>query len=484
MSLDYVTLDLLRQSHPAWRLLRSDHAPLVVSFLQRVFIAPNVRVMAQADLAESLEDELFALRERLGTEAFPKSALDYLNDWAANDKGWLRKFYRQGSDELHFDLTPATEKAIAWLGTLTERAFVGTESRLLTLFELLKQMSEGSETDPQTRIAELQKRRDEIDSEIARVLGGDIPLLDDTALKDRFQQFMALARELLTDFREVEHNFRGLDRRVRERIALWEGAKGALLEEIMGERDAIADSDQGRSFRAFWDFLMSSSRQEELTALLERVLTLPPVAELKPDVRTHRVHYDWLEAGEHTQRTVAQLSQQLRRFLDDQAWLENRRIMDILHGIEAKALVLRDSPPVGEEMTIAYAAADIELLMERPLHTPAIKPLIADMTLESGDADVDAAALFSQVVIDKTSLARHIRHALQDRSQITLRELCEMKPLQQGLAELVAYLQLAGDMFKTVVDEQIADVIVWQGIGQGGQKHARQARLPRVIFVR
>jgi hypothetical protein len=36
------------------------------------------------------------------------------------------------------------------------------------------------------------------------------------------------------------------------------------------------------------------------------------------------VHHDWLEAGEHTQRTVAQLSQQLRRFLDDRAFLENR----------------------------------------------------------------------------------------------------------------------------------------------------------------
>jgi len=78
------------------------------------------------------------------------------------------------------------------LGTLTERSFVGTESRLLTLFELLKQMSEGSETDPETRIAELHKRRDEIDAEIGRITAGDLPLLDDTAVKDRFQQFIGL----------------------------------------------------------------------------------------------------------------------------------------------------------------------------------------------------------------------------------------------------------------------------------------------------
>jgi len=483
LNLDYTTLDQLRQNHPAWRLLNSPHAPLVASFLQRVFIAPNVRVMGQADLAEALEDELFALRERLGAETFPKPALDYLNDWAAADKGWLRKFYSHGSDEPHFDLTPSTEKAIAWLKTLAERNFVGTESRLLTLFELLKQMSEGSETDPETRIAELHKRRDEIDAEIARVLAGDIPLLDDTGLKDRFQQFIQLARELLTDFREVEHNFRGLDRRVRERIALWEGSKGALLEDIMGERDAIADSDQGRSFRAFWDFLMSSRRQEELSALLERVLSLPPVAELKPDARTRRVHYDWLEAGEHTQRTVAQLSQQLRRFLDDQAWLENRRIMDILHGIEAKALALRESPP-GMVMNIADTAADLELPMERPLYTPIIKPLIADTELESGDADIDATALYSQIVIDKAQLSRHIRHALQDRSQVTLHELCELQPLQHGLAELVAYLQLAGDTFKTVVDEDTVDTVAWTRTGTDGLEYMKKARLPRVIFMR
>ena len=484
MTLEFATLDNLRTHHPAWRLLRSDHAALVASFLQRVFVAPNVRVMAAADLAEALEDELYALRLRRGGDAFPKHGLDYLNDWAAPDKGWLRKFYRPGTDEAQFDLTPATEKAIAWLAQLSERQFVGTESRLLTLFDLLKQMSEGSEADPAKRIAELHKKRAEVDAEIARVMAGDVPLLDDTALKDRFQQFTQGARELLTDFREVEHNFRQLDRRVRERIALWEGSKGALLADIMGERDAIADSDQGKSFRAFWDFLLSSSRQEELTVLLDRVLALPAVADLKPDTRTRRVHYDWMEAGEHTQRTVAQLSQQLRRFLDDQAWLENRRIMDILHGIESKALALRDFPPPGAVMTMAEPCADIELAMERPMFTPAMRSVIADLAVQAGDQDIDPAALFDQVVVDKAQITRHIRHALQDRGQITLSELVATQPLQQGLAELVAYLQLGSEIFSTAVDEDTMEPIQWRAATADGVALTRRARLPRVIFMR
>jgi len=480
MALDYATLELLRQNHPAWRLLCAHHAPLVAGFLHRVFIVPNMRNLSQADLVEALEDELFALREQLGGDAFPGTAQNYLNDWAENEKGWLRKFYPAGTDEPHFDLTPATEKALAWLEGLTERAFVGTESRLLTLFELLRQMSEGSQTDPEVRIAELQKRRSDIDAEIARILAGDIPLLDDTGLKDRFQQFLQLARELLTDFREVEHNFRTLDRRVRERIALWEGAKGALLEEIMGERDAIADSDQGKSFRAFWDFLMSQSRQEELSRLLEQVLSLPPILAMRPETRLQRVHYDWLEAGEHTQRTVAKLSEQLRRFLDDQAWLENRRIMDILHSIENHALALREEAPKGDFMPLAETSATVELPLERPLYQPPLKPLIAKMALDEGDADVDTAALYAQVVVDRAELARNIRQELQGRSQISLAEVVTRHPLRNGLAELVAYLQLAGEWPKKAVDDEVQEQVSWQ-LKTGVM---RKATLPRIILLK
>ncbi len=480
MPLDLDTLEALRRQHPAWRLLLADSAALVASFLDRVFIQPNRRVMRQSDLVEALEDSLYALREQRGPNVYPRGALEYLNDWAANDKAWLRKFYPPGSDEPHFDLTPATERALAWLDSLGARSFVGTESRLLTLFDLLRQMSEGSETDVQTRVAELQRRRDAIDAEIERARAGDLQLLGDTALKERFTQFTALARELLADFREVEHNFRGLDRRVRERIALWDGSKGALLQDILGERDLIADSDQGRSFRAFWDFLMSRARQEELTALLARVLQLAPVADLAPDPRLARVHYDWLEAGEQAQRTVALLSQQLRRFLDDQAWLENRRIMDLLRGIEAGALAVRSEPPAGEFMQIDATAPGIDLPMERPLYVAPAKPALLGGAIAAGDEDLDAAALYAQFVVDKAALAQHVRQSLQQRTQVTLAELLDARPLQQGLAELVAYFSLATENGRAAIDDTQVDQVAWTA--RNGEH--KQASVPRVVFSR
>jgi hypothetical protein len=479
-NLDYSTLDTLRRQHPGWRLLLADSAPLVVSFLHRSFVAPNVRVLPRAELASKLEDHLFQLRETLGDAAFPKAATQYLDDWAADERGWLRKFYPVGSDEPHYDLTPATEKAIAWLTTLSERAFVGTESRLLTVFELLRQMVTGSESDPEARIRELESRKAEIDAEIGRIRNGEISLLDDTGLRDRFQQIATTANGLLTDFREVEQNFRGLDRSVRERIALWEGGKGALLESIFGERDAIADSDQGRSFRAFWDFLMAPARQEELTELLDVVFTMPAIAAFKPDARLKRMHYDWLEAGEHTQRTIAYLSQQLRRFLDDKVWLENRRIMEVLREIEAKALAVRESPPGAAFMTLDEAAPDVELPMERPLFSPPIKAAISDQLLSMGEDASAADALFEQIYVDKARLAANIRRVLQTRAQVTLADLVAQHPLEQGLAELIAYLSLASEDRSAVIDDAHTDALTWIDARQT----ARQARLPRVIFCK
>jgi hypothetical protein len=186
---------------------------------------------------------------------------------------------------------------------------VGTESRLRMVFELLQQMIEGTETKPEVRIAELEKKRAVLEEEIQKLRDGHLDVLDDARVKNRFQQVAATARELLADFREVDANFSALDREVREKITTWEGGKGLQLQQNFGARDQISDSDQGRSFRAFWDLLMSPSLQEELTTSLARVFELPAVRQLIPDRRLLRSHYDWLEAGEVTQRKVARLSE-------------------------------------------------------------------------------------------------------------------------------------------------------------------------------
>ena len=458
----------------------ADHAPMILSFLHKSFIQPNARTLSQPELASKLADHLYVIRDAEGEEAYPKRADQYLDEWASDEKGWLRKYYPPGDDEPHYDLTPAAERVIDWVSGFEQRKFVAAESRLMTVFELLRQIVEGTEADPEARIAELERKKAAIENEIRLVREGHVSLLDDTQVKDRFLQLEGTARGLLGDFRQVEQNFRALDRAVRERVACFEGGKGTLLEEIFSQREAIATSDQGRSFRAFWDFLMSPARQEELSAGMDAVFDLGAVRDLAPDRRLRRIHYDWLGAGEVAQRTVAHLSEQLRRYLDDQAWLQNRRIVELIRGIEQSALAVRSGPPPEMFMELDEASPDIELAMERPLYSPPFKARVAQQNIAEGDESLAADALFDQVYVDKTLLQSRIRQALQTRHHISLADLVAQWPLEQGLAELVAYLSLASDDEAAAIDDSRKQTLWW--IDDEGTQ--RQATLPLVIFGR
>lgn len=477
-TLDRATSQKLREQHPAWRLLAATNAPFVVGFLHQSFVVPNLRSISRHDLALLLEDHLHDARAE-GDLDLPRGAEAYLDEWAGDGAGWLRKFYRPGSDEPEYDLTPATENAIRWVASLLERRVVGTQSRLLTVFRLLTEMLEGAESDPAARLAELQKRRDELNAEMEQIRRGEVPMMDDASIRERFQLMSDTARGILGDFRELEQSFRLLDRDVRQRIASWEGSRGQLLEEILGERDAIASSDQGVSFRAFWDFLMDPERQEELTVKLARVLELDAIRSRSPDVRFRRIHFDWLEAGEITQRTVARLSEQLRRYLDDRAWQENRRILELIRELEREALSLRGDPPRATVAEVDDLAPTVALPLERRLFSPPFVAQIQGSPLEEGEAEGDADALFDGIFVDPVRLRANVLGLLESTDQVSLLDVISAHPLEQGLAELVAYFAPASGLH-TVVDENVREEVEWRD----SRGVVRVAHVPLLLFTR
>lgn len=474
--MEHDEIEVLREGHPAWRLLRAGNAALVLSFLGRFFVEDNHGAVSSTELTAALDDQLHALNLGDGDEPrYPRGAGDYLQDWAATESGWLRRFYPSGSDEVHYEATSDLEKAYAWVTGLRTRSFIGTASRLETVFDLLRQIVRGAESDPQTRLAELRSRRDELDEEIARAEAGEVAVLDPTALRERYQQFSGTARELLSDFREVEENFRGLDRAAREQIASWEGGKGELLAELVGNRADITASDQGRSFQAFYDLLLSETRQDELSELLTRVQSL---GEVDPDRRLRTIHHDWADAAERTQRTVRQISEQLRRFLDDQIWLENRRVLDLVRAVEAAALATRESPPaLGLEVDVP--GLEVALPLERPLYDARPTAQVDSLLDPEAESDVDMSALFGQTFVDQARLAEHIRSIVPPSSTVLLDEIVSFYPIEQGAAEIVGYLALTDDDIEVTMDETQESVIEYaDSTGQ------RRVRLPRVRVSR
>jgi Protein of unknown function (DUF3375) len=64
-----------------------------------------------------------------GDDAFPRPAMHYLDSRASDQHGRLRKHYPANSDEPHFDLTPAIERAIDWLSSLEQTAICRNGNR-------------------------------------------------------------------------------------------------------------------------------------------------------------------------------------------------------------------------------------------------------------------------------------------------------------------------------------------------------------------
>jgi hypothetical protein len=174
------------------------------------------------------------------------------------------------------------------------------------------------------------------------------------------------------------------------------------------------------------------------------------------------------------------LSEQLRRFLDDRVWLENRRVVELLRGIESTAIALRDAGRVEFMMEMEGTAPQVALPLERPLYTPSAKPVPLDSNVREELAQLDTDVLFDQVFVDRSRLAGAVRRTLQGRDQVALPDVLADTPLEQGLAELVTYLALDDDSFDVLFDEQVHDQVTWRDADGRG----RTATVPGVTFVR
>jgi hypothetical protein len=111
-ALDFSTVDVLRERHPAWRLVRALNASLVLSFLGSHFVEGNNGATAEQALVGALDDHLDAINAGAADPVFPRAAREYLTDWSAPETGWLRRFYPHGSDDVQCGRFPRREEPL------------------------------------------------------------------------------------------------------------------------------------------------------------------------------------------------------------------------------------------------------------------------------------------------------------------------------------------------------------------------------------
>lgn len=106
--------------------------------------------------------------------------------------------------------------------------------------------------------------------------------------------------------------------------------------------------------------------------------------------------------------------------------------------------------------------------------------LVDDAVETAYDAGVDASALFGQFFVDKERLQANIDAILAEAEQVTLAEVTAAYPLSQGLAEVVAYYQLATESDWATINPEQSQRLSWQ-LPDGS---IREATIEQIIFGR
>jgi hypothetical protein len=377
-------------------------------------------------------------------------------------------------------MTPHTQRALEWIESLQKREFVGSRSRFNIIFELLEELEFETGLDDEARIARLEAQKRQIDEEIAAIRDRRAMRFDESRIREHYMQIEEIARRLRYDFSEIEYNFRELNQAAMEQIALREDAKGEVLGSIFELEDSIRESDQGKSFFAFWQLLTDVERSEKLSMMLEKLYQIETVCSFDPQRRLRHLKYELLASSEKITQVTSRLVEQLRRFIDDRVWIENRRILQLCKGIEKQALELRESQPKGRNfISLPGEKAAIRSIAAKRLYRPKEKQqFIEEIILK--EHTVDLESFYHQCYVDEALLRRQIDTLLQERPVCSLGDLAEAFGIDKGVAELVGYLSIARlDEWAQIAEDETEQLDVRDFDG-----NKKRVVLPKITFVR
>ncbi|SRR5579884_45194 len=485
MDEDRLAWDL--QHAPSIKLLKADHAALIIGFLYTQFKYTQRVAVPLAELVEQLDGYLENLNEH-DANRYARTAQAYLTEWADQQHQFIRIAVYSDSDVPVVELTADTERAIGWLEDMQMRHFVGTESRFLLIVQMLRDIVQNSIDDPEERLKQLEQQRAELDRQINQLYetAQVDTLYTPVQLRERFFEASSMARQLLRDFRLVEERFRNIARDLQKAQLLPGARKGALVEYVLDADAQLKDSDQGRSFYSFWEFLISPSQSDELKNLLAQVAALPDLrSALGEDYLLTRLPGYLVAAGEKVVHSNARLAEQLRRLLDEQTQAENRRVQELIQEIKHAAYSMNLGIPDNVAFLELESAPEIQLVMERnfwELPKTLTFDNQPDSISEEDLDDLDLASLYDQFSIDEEELERHIETLLESYPQIRLSEVLEHYPVKKGLAEILAYCVLAARDPRHSIDPDVTEEIAFASLT--GATRETVLRVPQICYRR
>jgi hypothetical protein len=487
--MNHEQLKVLLKNSPTVKMLRSNNAALIISFLQSQFRETNEQPISNSILTQKLADYLDELNYQDEEDEMDLSSLNldsvdrarkYIEQWTDEKNRYLSNYTDENSKDIMNVPTKHTSRVFQIVELLKDRKLVGTESKFKDIFHKLKELIDNSIEDPAKKIEELQKRKSEIEDQIRKIKREQtVSTFEDYQIKSRYDDVTKLTNELIGDFREVEENFKIIVRSIYEKQSDKSLSKGKLLQYTFDSLDELKQTDQGKSFYAFWNFLLDDVSQEELKVLVNEVYKILEDRGIDFNEKFLRRAKTILHlSGRKVWDSNNLLADKLSRIIAEKNLEERKKAKEAINSIRNLALQLVDKKPSLDSYIVIEEDAMIDLPMEKKLGEEQIISEF-DEQPKSADNVFDFESLSNLIRtnhINRKELLNNIDSILNEKDVVTLKEVLDVYPISKGLAEVLGYYSLVQTTDRFFIKQEVTEYLKFDSMNE------KYLKAPQVIF--
>ena len=449
---------------PALRLMRGRLGSFVVGFFFKTFKKWGVVEASEEELAATLAEHIEQVRELEDFDAPKRLPQDYLDEWCDEDHRYMTKTYAEDKEEYIFRLTRHSEKALSWLQDLLsmqQRGYATTESRFNRIILEMESLSQGVNADPEARIRDLARKRDEIDEEIQKIRDtGEAPIFGEDVIRDQVYDLSDLVEHFLSDFRAIEEFFKDHARQISKLYAQGDASKGDIVEHVLDSDDELRSCDQGKSYFGFRAMMTNPALARQFRNLAEQTSDIARRRGLDPNKTFLSLSDRLFGEANSAHGAYGRISRKLRQVVGDHAGGGGKQIRKTLSNIRKKAFLLRDQPPEDWDFEIDIRPQFFGLMESEFLEPKAVEPFAPISTASSEDSEWINEILNSVgEPLDLNKYRERVNEALETEEKVSLTEMVQRFPLERGVVDVVCYRVVAGeDSRHNILDNEIIKI--------------------------
>ena len=438
-----------RSQHPAWLLLASRRAPLVLGCLKSLFESAHEGV--------AMDDALQALAEMMAahvSQELYEIAADSVHLQAGRElREWIKRrliVEREG----RIYATDALEMAIAFVESLDSRVMTSTASRLSVVQREIENLETSLNPSPVGRMASLRRKIQDLEHELAQAEVGHINVLDEAQAVEGIREIYNLASSLRADFRRVEDSWRDADRALRQSIISEHYHRGEIVDRLLDGQDALLNTPEGRVFDSFQQQLRQTIELDNMRERLRAILRHPAVPSALNRIQQRELRWLGMRLLQESQAVLqarARSERDVRGFMKTGLAAEHHRVGHLLGEFFNLALnidwqrqsIRRQPTPLPAVGVAVTGVPAVERLRFKTLEDDELAEL--DLSLKPASLElIDDEFWEAFEGLDREALIRDTLAVLAEQNKpVSLGELSALLPPVHDLETFALWLAMA-----------------------------------------